>query len=88
MRHSLEINYFGLFFYLVTANTYALFASFNLLLNGGVEHVFGDGMEDTIPACLESVLGQREASQLRVPSWEEKKVCRGDFRQIEGGGLS
>jgi hypothetical protein len=64
------------------------FAAAHLLLKDGGELTFGEVLDDSLQACLESVLEQQEASQLRLHSPHEKKFILGDLANRAGSGLS
>jgi hypothetical protein len=70
----LKINYFGFFFCMANVDSDALFTAFYLLLNSSWKLMFDEGSGVPLRACLEAVVGQPVASQLRLPSREEKKV--------------
>jgi hypothetical protein len=82
-RQRLELEgVISLFLKVVIADLNALVAMLIPLLKGGGELIFGDGAHDLYPARSEAVLGQREASQLRLNSWKDIKVCWGNSKVI------
>ncbi len=53
---------------LVPVDSDGLFTEIHLPRNGSGGLVFGDGTDDPITACLDALLGQGDASQLRLYS--------------------
>ncbi len=64
MNHFKNSIIFGTFLGLVTASSVAFFVAFQLPLKCVGELVFDDDFDYPIPACLEALLGEREASQV------------------------
>jgi hypothetical protein len=57
---------------LLLKQSYVLFTAVHPLLKSIGTLIFGDGSDDPLQARLEAVLGQQEASQLRLRSLKEK----------------
>jgi hypothetical protein len=69
------------YFDIVAANLAAHFTMLHPPPEDGCEVSLGM-VRTTLSAVLEALLGQRQASQLRVHPWKEEKFRRGKVQQI------
>ncbi len=83
----LKYKFFELFFYLGIVETFALFAAFYTLPNGGGKLAFGGGSDDPLQTRRQAVLGQREVSQLQLSAIEKSLLVLYPTNR-NGGGSS